>query len=260
MSVTWADIDEQVRELAGFPNWQMPNFQVRMSAYLRAARWIVRKAQSAPAGLYISQFRLQVSSGQDEYNIPREDFNGLDSVVADPLQYPGEPVREIEIMGSHSDVDLTYGARAGSVSGNQRVLAIVVRDNYDSTSGENNKKLITYPKGAIDNLLIYYRVLPTRNSNVTDACPVDESTALGLLPAIAIKNSLWDQFVWDSYSEGEDLSTKRNMLKAKAEVMIPEEYDQFEQEIFYTKKAQPSQKRQGMTLRQARRRIRGRYR
>jgi hypothetical protein len=249
MAVTVAQVEEALRELANYPDWNSPNRHQRLRAIYRATAYYVKEAQDSPHPLGVAEFPIDIYPGQTEIFVPYENFGGIESVTSNPDYYPGERVREIAVLNRPNAEKLRYTVTGSS----ERVRAVSWREEHDESSGESRRYIETYPYGATDHLVVSYHVMPSKDALLVDGVPLADDVALTLVPAHAIRFFLIDQLVWP----GRDTMAARGELRGKLDAILAVYERQYERDVFYPNKAHPSAKLQGSNARRRRLRRRG---
>lgn len=251
---TIAEAEDQMLRLIGYPKTDKPNRHQRLTWINLAIDHFAKVANASTRPHLVDYFRLSVDSDTDAYAVPVDNFDGLYYCVADPDVYPDEGTREIAVI-NFPDAELYFNNATRVQPGlNTRVSKISWRGTGDS------KRLVTFPLGATDSLIVWYTVSAPAEPEVTETVFSLDAFHLGLIPSAAALMGM-AEWQWSGLSESQ-IDIKKQMLLDDHNPLSLKNYflaeaSMFEDRVHRPDIAFPSGKLQGFaSRRRARRRTR----
>lgn len=251
---TIAAAEEQMLRLLGYPKTDKPNRHQRLMWLNLAIDHFAKVANASTRPHLVDFFRLPVDSDTNEYAVPVDNFDGLYYCIADLDAYPNEGTREIQVI-NFPDSELYFNNATRVLPGlNARVSKMGWRGVGDS------KRLVTFPLGASDQLIVWYTVSAPTEPTVQDTVFSLDAFHLGLIPSAAALMGMaeWD---WNGMSNNE-IDIKKQMLLDDHNPLSLKNYflaeaSMFEDRVHRPDISFPSAKLQGFaSRRRARRRTR----
>lgn len=200
---TILEVDERVRELAGFPNWESPNMAQRLAFIYTVTDTLSKLVAFLGKPHLVDKFPLTVNSSQNEYSVAPDDFAGLFYCTSDRDGHEVEVVNfpNVDLLGVQQTL-LQNIASPGQ--GVEKLGWYGVGDQ---------KRLLPYPQGSADQLTVWYITSQPPRPSIQDAPKILDEFHLGLVaPAVVLAMlHLWH---WDGLSLEEQEAKKATMQDA----------------------------------------------
>lgn len=200
-----ASIEEalaRTADLLGLPDYATLPKETRLANLVTGMKYFAGRMKRSRFPRLVDKFKLTLD-GSPNYALPVDavNFGGLFYVTSDPEIYPNDQTREIEIV---SLVDSNLTNSDGTTTG--------YCDEIAETGVGELRRLVALPRGAVDNLVVWYRILPNDRPLLADEIQLQEQFHLGLLPAYAALLSLPHCTWMDRGLGDEQASIKRQEL------------------------------------------------
>jgi hypothetical protein len=189
---TIREVDERMRELLGFPNWDSPNLAQRLALIYTVTDTLSKYVNQLGKPHLVDKFTLNLVAAQAEYSVPRDDFDALYYATS---QIDGHEIETTNFV----NFDLV-GAQAGRRDGS------LISDGGPCTKlgyyGVGDaKRLLPGPEGCVDTVTVWYNTATPTRPRLDDDVKLLDNFHLGLVaPAAALLGVGLGMWHWDGMS------------------------------------------------------------
>lgn len=233
---TIRDVEQRMRELVDYPNWERPNRTQRLALINSVIDTLGKFANRAGKPYLVDKFTLTISPNQTTYTIPAEDFEGIEYAVS---EIDGH---ELDII-DRANADLMDLARPRNTNkplGSARALA--------EYGVGDDKRIIAFPPQSADLVTVWYNKATPVQPGLDDEVELLDQFHLVLVPAAAALAGM-HSWHWDGLSMEEEAAKKVAMQDPQNPWSVRGICDQqqalFKERLYNPAVTKPSRRLQG---------------